>query len=90
MNKIQVTQAKYKAGKLAPINQGGITMQSEDVVKFTSEVREFINTASQNGKIPDEKMENIIGMLENAKQTALAEGKNTKPIDTLIQEIRAT
>ncbi|MEG6522038.1 hypothetical protein [Desulfotomaculum sp. 1211_IL3151] len=64
-------------------------METEnDVVKFASDIREFLQTASQNGKISSEKIENIIDMLENAKQSALAQGKGVDPIQELIQELK--
>lgn len=64
-------------------------METEnDVVKFALDIRGFIQTASQNGKITSEKIENIIDMLENAKQSALAQGKGVDPIQELIQELK--
>ncbi|GAB6180952.1 hypothetical protein JCM14036_22710 [Desulfotomaculum defluvii] len=59
-----------------------------DIVKFASDIKGFIQTASQNGKISSDKIENIIGMLENAKQSALDQGKDVEPIQDLIKELK--
>lgn len=64
-------------------------MEKDDVLKFTTEVRQFLELASQNGKISTEKIENIRGMLQNAKQSALAQGKDVAPITDLIGDLES-
>lgn len=66
-------------------------MMNNEIVKFTNDIRSFLQTASQNGmaKIPDQKLLNVIGMLEETKQQALKQGQDVKPIDDLIGEVTA-
>ena len=64
-------------------------MENNDVLKFTTEIRQFLEMASQSGKIPSDKIQNIRGMLENARQSALAQGKGVEPITDLIGELES-
>ncbi|MTI79565.1 MAG: hypothetical protein FH758_01590 [Firmicutes bacterium] len=63
-------------------------MDNQDVIAFTNEVRQFVQIASQNGKIPSDKVDSIIEKLESTKQDALAEGINVDPINGLIAELK--
>lgn len=62
-------------------------MQNDDVLKFTTEIREFLQMASQNGKIAPDKIQSIRGMLENARQSTLAQGKDVAPITNLMNDL---